>query len=71
MLGLADAQFSRDFKEYYETDEEGERVWELHYRARLTSAISVTPDVQYVMNPYANPDLEDAVVLFLRTEVAL
>jgi len=70
-LGLADAQFSRDFKEYYETDEEGERVWELHYRARLTSAITVTPDVQYVMNPNANPDLQDAVVLFLRTEVAL
>ena len=70
-LGLADTQFSRDFKEYYNTDDAGERVWELNYRTRLTSAITVTPDVQYVMNPNANPELQDAVVLYLRTEVAL
>jgi porin len=70
-IGVADAHFSQSFKEYYETDESSERAWELNYRAKITSAIALTPDIQYVMNPYANPDLQDALVLYLRTEVAL
>ena len=71
VLGLADAHFSRGFKEYSDTDESSERTWELNYRAKITPAIAITPDIQYVINPSANPELQNAVVLYLRTEVAL
>jgi porin len=70
-VGLADAFFSSNFKDYYDTDDESERVWELNYRIRVLSSTTITPDVQYVMNPNANPDTRDALIFYLRTEVAL
>jgi porin len=70
-LGLADAFFSSSFKDYYDTDDGSERVWEINYRMRVLPSTTITPDVQYVMNPYANPDTSDALILYLRTEVAL
>ena len=70
-IGLADAFFSSNFKNYYDTDDASERVWEINYRMRVLSSTTITPDVQYVMNPYANPDIEDALIFYLRTEVAL
>ena len=70
-FGIAQALFSSEFKEYYDTDNASEQVWELNYRIRVLSSTTITPDVQYVINPYANPDAQDALVLYLRTEVAL
>ena len=70
-FGIAHAFFSSDFKEHYHTDNRSEQVWELNYRIRVLSSTTITPDVQYVMNPYANPNAQDALILYLRTEVAL
>jgi porin len=70
-IGVADAFFSSNFKDYYETDNNSERAWEVNYRMRILPSTTITPDVQYVMNPYANPDAQDALIFYLRTEVAL
>jgi porin len=70
-IGLADAFFSSNFKEFNSTDNDSERVWEMNYRMRVSSSTTITPDVQYVMNPYADPDTSDALIFYLRTEVAL
>jgi porin len=70
-IGLADAFFSSAFKDYYDTDNDSERVLEINYRMRVLSSTTITPDVQYVINPYANPDAQDALIVYLRTEIAL
>jgi porin len=70
-LGIAHAFFSSEFKERYDTDDASEQVWEVNYRIRALSSTTITPDVQYVINPYANPDAQDALIFYLRTEVAL
>ena len=70
-IGLADAFFSSAFKDYYGSDDDSERVLEINYRMRVLSSTTITPDVQYVMNPYADPTVDDALILYLRTEVAL
>lgn len=70
-FGYAHAQMSSRYQDYVGSTEQSERVWELSYRARVTKSIALTPDVQYVINPYINPDLSNALVFYLRTEVAL
>lgn len=70
-IGRADAFFSSDFKEFNNTDDASERVWEINYRMRVLPSTTITPDVQYIINPYANPDTPNALILYLRTEVAL
>ena len=42
---------------------------EASYRAVLTPWLSIQPDFQYIINPGGNPDLQDAVVFGLRTQV--
>lgn len=42
---------------------------ELTYRASLTPWLTVQPDVQYILNPGADPALRDAVLFGLRIEV--
>jgi porin len=48
-----------------------ETALELTYRIAATSWLILQPDVQYIFNPSADPDLEDAVVAGLRFEVVL
>lgn len=48
-----------------------ETAVELTYRAQVTPWLAVQPDVQYVINPGADPALKNALVIGLRFEVAL
>jgi len=47
-----------------------ETAVELTYRAQVTPWLAVQPDVQYVINPGADPALKNALVVGLRFEVA-
>lgn len=47
---------------------ERETAIELTYRRRITDWLLVQPDIQYILNPSAEPDLEDALVMGLRFE---
>jgi porin len=48
-----------------------EGAFELTYRAKIRPYITVQPSVQYIANPGANVELNDAVVLYLRSEIML
>jgi porin len=50
--------------------EKRETALELAYRAQVTPWLAVQPDVQYVINPGADPALKNALVVGLRFEVA-
>jgi porin len=47
-----------------------ETTVELTYRAQVTPWLAVQPDLQYVINPGADPALKNALVMGLRFEVA-
>lgn len=47
-----------------------ESVWEATYRAQLASWLVVQPNIQYVINPGTDPQLENATVLGVRFEMA-
>lgn len=47
-----------------------ESVWELTYRAQLTSWLVVQPNIQYVINPGADAQIKDATVLGVRFELS-
>ena len=47
-----------------------ETTVELTYRAQVTPWLAVQPDVQYVINPGADPALKNALVVGLRLEAA-
>ena len=49
----------------------GELAVELTYHAELTAWLSMQPDVQYIVDPGADPTLENALLLGLRVVVAL
>lgn len=65
VLGLA--SFSGATGSTFDGDEV---ALEAYYKAFLTPAISVTPDVQYIMNPSGDPTIDDALVLGLRVTVS-
>ena len=68
-LAVASAGSGDDFKRL--NNAEGhETIIELTYSAQLTEWLRVQPDIQYVINPSADPTLDDALVLGVRFEVA-
>lgn len=71
MLALNMATFSRKYKETYPGTEYAERVVELSYRLVLTEYLTLTPDVQYINNPGGDPTRNDAVIVYLRSEILL
>lgn len=46
-----------------------ETVFELLYRIQLTPAMSLKPDLQYVINPSGDPSIDDALVGMIRMEL--
>lgn len=70
-LGYAHAEASSRYRSLNEGTPASERVFELCYRARVAPDITLSPDVQYVVNPLMSPGVPDALIFYLRTEVAL
>ncbi len=70
-FGLAMAYFGSSYRALTPGTEQSERTFELSYRALISPWLALTPDLQYVLDPSGNPELEDALILYLRTEVTL
>jgi porin len=70
-VGLTYARIGEVFREANPGTDLYEGVIEVMYRASVTDYVALTPSVQYISNPGASSDLNDAVVLYLRTEVVL
>jgi porin len=65
-VGFAYGTFSdkaTDFSEDYES------VLEVYYNARVTPRLSLSPSIQYIVNPGGAKDITDAVVLGLRAQM--
>lgn len=73
-LGLAAAHNGDTFEEARtaagQPVEASEVTLELTYRAQVTDWLAIQPDVQYVINPGTEPDLDDALVVAGRFELS-
>jgi len=67
-LAAASAFTSGDYRRTVAADD-AEIVFELTYRAGLAPWLTVQPNVQYVINPAADPGLGNALALGLRLEL--
>jgi porin len=70
-VGWAMAQTGGKAREVDPSVLRNEQAFEVSYRAQITPYFWLTPDVQYVRNPGPTEGRSDAVVLFMRTELAL
>jgi len=70
-FGLAMATFGSYARELTPGTESSERTFELSYRAPLNPWLTLTPDAQFVVDPSGNPDLENDLILYLRSEINL
>lgn len=67
-FAVAKAWTSNGFRETTGADA-GETVFELTYRREALPFLTLQPSLQYVLNPSADPAIEDALVLGLRFEI--
>ena len=51
--------------------ESHEMAYELSYRFSLIDRIALQPDIQYIVNPDTNPELDNALAIGLRVELTL
>ena len=71
MLGFNYARVGSAVRDAVGNLDSNEHVLELAYRAELKPYLFITPDVQWVGNPGMNPHNDDAVIVTIRTELAL
>jgi porin len=75
-IGLAFAKASTSEEARWSSAQGGalrngyESAIELTYRVRLADFVALQPDVQYIVNPGADPQLDDSLVFGLRVEFA-
>ncbi len=71
-LAISTARVGRSYRRSQQEDgvqlSERETVIELTYRRRITDWLLIQPDIQYILDPSADPALEHALVLGLRFE---
>ena len=70
-VGLAMAYFGNEAREDIPGLEVSERTFEVNYRAPINGWMTLSPDVQFVIDPSGNPDLENDLILYVRSEVTL
>ena len=74
-FGVNQAYLSRKYR--LNAEDAGTQVgraetgFELSYQHPLTSFLAVQPDVQYILNPSADPSIKDAIVVGMRFVVTL
>jgi porin len=69
--GVAIAKTSEAYRAIAPETDSTEQAFELFYRIQVVPSVALTPDIQYVRNPGMNPAYDDAVVLYVRSEVML
>ena len=69
-LAFASARVGNPLRRAAATADRHETTIELTYSARITDWLRLQPDLQYVINPGADPALDDAWVIGLRFELS-
>jgi porin len=70
-FGMAKAYTSSGYRDAVTEADRSETAFELSYRAPILPYFSVQPDVQYILNPSADPSIKDAVQVGVRLELAM
>lgn len=70
-IGMAHARRGTSYKEVDSNLTKTETTFEWSYRADIGHGIAIQPDIQYVINPGASEELDNALVLTARIEVML
>jgi porin len=70
-VGWAQAQIGGVFRELNPGFDSYESALELTYRAKIRPYITIQPSVQYIANPGPISGRDDAVILYLRSEIML
>ncbi len=70
-FGVAHARNSNEFKDLNTENTNSETAIELTYRAVIKPWLSIQPDLQFIINPGTSSDIDNAVLLGIRTEVAM
>lgn len=72
-VGMGNGALSRNYRRSNPADlpalETGETILELTYRDEIVKGVSVQPDVQYILNPSADPTIDNAFVVGLRISI--
>ncbi len=69
--GVAIAKTSESYRAIAPETDSTEQAFELFYRIQVVPSVALTPDIQYVRNPGMNSAYDDAVVLYVRSEIML
>ena len=70
-IGMAHARRGTSYKDVDPLLTKTETTFEWSYRADIGHGIAIQPDIQYVINPGASDELDNALVLTARIEVML
>lgn len=70
-FGVAHARNGDEFRSVETTFEKAETALELNYRIEIAPFFAITPDVQYIINPGTDPELDNATVVGARFELAM
>ena len=65
-VAIASVSASDAFQNYYENSESGETNIELTYLINVNDNFSIQPDIQYVINPGMDSEIENATVFGIR-----
>ncbi len=65
-LGMYQVDGSDDYRHYVNSDFDQEAGYEFYYSIQLTPNTTLTPDIQYIHQPGAAGNIDDAVILALR-----
>jgi porin len=68
-FGVAHVRSSSDYKNFDENARASETAIELSYRAAIGHGLTLQPDIQYIVNPGANKDVDHALVVGTRIQI--
>jgi porin len=68
--GRAGAPYRDSLKQAGVGAKRRETAWEISYRAQINQHIFLQPDIQYVQNPSASAELDTALIIGFRVEMA-
>ncbi len=70
-IGVANAVNSNSFVNLDDGNKRVESAIEVNYKVQVTPYFAIVPDLQYIINPGTTADIDNALVLGLRTEILM
>lgn len=68
-VGVAHARHGKSYTRFDETATPSETAFEFSYRAAVSHGLTIQPDIQYIINPGTDKEVDHALVVGTRLEV--